>query len=90
MCIIKDSITQRDEILNALEQIIFDILIDTAGNPYTDEKVAKIKGMSSAEVLEWAVDELDSKNCRTFMLKLGIDPAAQPVLSRAFRAARFP
>lgn len=76
--------------MTALEQIVYDIFIGKHGNPYATDKTAEIKGMSSAEVLEWAGTHLDVGNRTKFMAKLGIDTSieAQSLLRRAFNAAR--
>ena len=77
-------------VLNALEQIAFDVPIERHGNPYAADKVAEIKGMSSAEVLQWAIIHLDGKNRTKFFAKLGLDTGVteQSFLRRAFNAAK--
>lgn len=76
--------------MTSLEQIVFDIFMPKHGNPYTTDKIAEIKGMSSAQVLEWATTHLDGGNRTKFMSKLGLDTsiAAQSFLRRAFDAAK--
>ena len=72
------------------DKIVFDIFMPKHGNPYTTDKVAEIKGMSSAEVLEGETTHLDGGNRTKFMTKLGLDTsiAAQSFLRRAFDAAK--
>jgi hypothetical protein len=76
--------------MNPLEQIVHDIFFEKHGNPYTVGKVAEIKGMKSAQVLEWATTHLDAKNRASFMAKLGLDNSIemQSFLRRAFESAR--
>jgi anaerobic selenocysteine-containing dehydrogenase len=76
--------------MTSLEKIVHDIFFEKHGNPYTADKVAAIKGMSPAQVLEWSTTELDPANRTQFMTALGLDASigAQSFLRRAFDAAR--
>ena len=76
--------------MNSLEKIVHDIFFEKHGNPYTVGKVAEIKGMKSAQVLEWATTHLDPNNRAKFMAKIGVDNSIemQSFLRSAFAAAR--
>lgn len=73
-----------------LEKILLALLQERHGEPYATDKVAEIKGMSSAQVLEWSTVHLDPKNRGVFFRKLGIDDSveASSLLRRAFDAAK--
>ena len=63
-----------------LETILHAVLEPRHGQPYTSNKVAEIRDMKSAQVLEWATTHLDPQNRAAF----------SAVLRRAFDAMRHP
>ncbi len=73
-----------------LEKILHAVLLQRHGEPYTSDKVAEIKGMTTAQVLEWSTVFLDSKNRRAFFLAVGIDESVETssTLRRAFDAIK--
>ena len=73
-----------------LEQILHALLLERHGEPYASDKVAEIKGMSHADVLQWSTVHLDPKNRGAFFRKIGIDDdvATSSMLRRAFDAVK--
>lgn len=73
-----------------LETILAAILEPRHGQPYTSDKVAEIKGMSYAQVLEWATVYLDPQNRSALFRAVGIDDSVETasILRRAFDAMR--
>ena len=73
-----------------IEKILHAILEPRHGQPYASDKVAEIKGMASAQVLEWSTVHLDATNRGAFFRALGIDDSVETssTLRRAFDAMR--
>ena len=59
--------------MNAFEKILLKVLEPRHGQPYSSDKVAEIKGMTSAQVLEWSTVHLDPKNRAAFFRSVGVD-----------------
>lgn len=57
------------------------------GELYASDKTAVLKGKSTAEVLQWAMVELDPQNQAALMNILGLPAGSAQVLRRAFDAA---
>lgn len=76
--------------MNDLEKILHAVLLSRHGEPYTSEKVAEIKGMKTAQVLEWSTVHLDPKNRSAFFRAVGIDESVDTSLTlrRAFDAIK--
>ncbi len=75
-----------------LETILHAVLEPRHGQPYTSNKVAEIRDMKSAQVLEWATTHLDPQNRAAFFGAVGVDTSVETsaVLRRAFDAMRHP
>lgn len=75
-----------------LEKLLHEALEPRHGQSYTSDKVAEIKGMTSAQVLEWSTIHLDAKNRGTFFRALGIDDSVETslILRRCFDAIKHP
>lgn len=73
-----------------LEVILHSVLALRHGQPYTSDKVAEIKEMSSAQVLEWSTVYLDAQNRSAFFRAVGIDDSVETssILRRAFDAMK--
>lgn len=76
--------------MNDLEEILHAVLLPRHGEPYTSDKVAEIKDMKTAQVLEWATVYLDPQNRSTFFRAVGIDDSVETssTLRRAFDAMK--
>lgn len=76
--------------MHDLEKILCRVLEPRHGQPYTGDKVSEIKGMTSAQVLEWATVNLDPQNRSSFFRAVGIDDSVETasVLRRSFDAMR--
>lgn len=76
--------------MTELEKILHAVLEPRHGQPYTSDKVAEIKGMKSAQILEWSTVHLDAKNRGAFFRAVGIDDSVETssVLRRAFDAMK--
>lgn len=76
--------------LSTLENKLHAVLEARHGQPYAGDKVAEIKGMSTAQVLEWSTVHLDARNRGAFFRSVGIDESVETssVLRRAFDAMR--
>lgn len=73
-----------------IDKLLYAVLEPRHGQPYTNEKVAEIKGMQPAQVLEWSMVHLDPQNRSAFFSAVGIDISAETssTLRRAFDAMR--
>ncbi|MDP2371285.1 hypothetical protein [Rhodoferax sp.] len=74
------------------EAILHAALEPRHGQPYATDKVAEIKGMSSAQVLEWSTVHLDPQNRSAFFRAVGIDDSVETasILRRSFAAMKHP
>lgn len=78
--------------MTKLEELLHGVLEPRHGQPYTRDKVAEIKGMTSAQVLEWSTVHLDPRNRSGFFRAVGIDDSVETssTLRRAFDAMKHP
>lgn len=78
--------------MTTLEKLLHAVLEPRHGQPYTSGKVAEIKGMSTAQVLEWSTVHLDPRNRGAFFRSVGIDDSVETssTLRRAFDAMKHP
>lgn len=74
------------------DQILHAVLEPRHGQLYTSDKVAEIKGMTSAQVLEWSTVHLDAQNRSAFFRAVGINYSVEAslILRRAFDAMKHP
>ena len=76
--------------MNNLDKILHDVLLPRHGEPYASEKVAQVKDMKPAQILEWSIVYLDPQNRSAFFRAVGIDDsvATASTLRRAFDAMK--
>jgi hypothetical protein len=78
--------------MTELEKILHAVLEPRHGQPYTADKVAEIRDMKPAQVLEWATIYLDPRNRAAFFRAVGVDDSVETssILRRAFDAMKNP